>query len=50
MNTRHPAESATKEFSLLEKFALFFINKKVNISETLLQFSEKGCEEFLLTK
>ena len=35
MNTRHPAESATKEFSLLGKFALFFINKKVNISETL---------------
>ena len=34
MNTRYPAESATKQFSLLEKdFFLYCINKTVNISE-----------------
>ena len=35
MNTRPPAWLATKQFSLLEKFSLTFINKKLNISETL---------------
>ena len=35
MNTRSPAGSATKQFSLLENSSLFFINKKVNISVTL---------------
>ena len=35
MNTRSPAGSVTKEFSLLEKLSLSFINKKVNMSVTL---------------
>ena len=34
MNTRFPAWLATKQFSLLEKVSLSFINKKFNISET----------------
>ena len=34
MNTRFPAWLAAKQFSLLEKVSLSFINKKFNISET----------------
>ena len=41
MNTRYLAGSDAKQFSLLGKILLFFINKKVNISETLQKFSEK---------
>ena len=49
MNTRSPAGSATKQFSLLGKFSLSFINKKSKYLGNTLKISQGG-EEFLLTK
>ena len=50
MNTRSPAGSATKQFSLLGKFSLSFINKKSKYLGNTLKISSQGGEEFLLTK
>ena len=51
MNTRSPAGSVTKQFSLLEKFSLSFIDKKVNIYlGNTIKNSSQGCKEFPLTK
>ena len=42
MDKRHTAGSAMKQFYLLEKFPLFFVNKtKFNILGILLKFSQK---------
>ena len=40
MNKRHQARSATKQFSLLEKFSLFFIHKQKAILKSPQDFSQ----------
>ena len=48
MNTRSPAGSATKQFSVLEKF--YPLLKKGKYLGSTLKISSQGFEEFLLTK